>query len=190
VSTPDDWAALGETWRRSPPVDLTALRRKVDGKRRRMALMVSLELALTAAASVLIVRTALYASTGTRAAWAWTMLAFVWLFQLVLLHARRRQWRPPTLAAADLLALIKSRARAAIRLAWLNIAGIVVAFLLSLPFAIDEWANGQLSTKRLIALAAFTCVSSAAFVTFCGWYVRRQRRRIAVADALLRDLTE
>jgi hypothetical protein len=178
-----EWSALGETW-----PDVEALHRAVRNKRRLMALMVSLELALTLLCSGSLLRVAWHASAGYERAWALTVLAFAWAFQGLLLVLRRAQWRSPTLRTEDLLGLIARRARTAIVLVWANAAGVVALVLLSLPFAVRWWRDrphGSLWPKLVVnatLLAVITVVSV--------WYLRRQRRTLRRVKALLAELKE
>jgi hypothetical protein len=184
-----DWSALGETWRASPPLDVEALHRKVQNKRRVMALMVSLEIALTLVGSAVLVRVAWRASHGHQRAWALTVLALAWVLQGLVLVLRRAQWRTPTLRAEDLLELIARRARTAIVLVWVNVAGVAALALTSIPFAIQWWRDrppgGSLWPKIAVNAALLPVLT-----IFSVWYVRRQRRTLRRVKALRDELKD
>jgi hypothetical protein len=116
------------------------------------------------------------------------LLAFIWLLEALMLLVRRGGWRTPTLEAPALLALVARRARAAILLTWLNLAGTLVAFALTLPATLRHHAGPGGPPDRLLRALVIITVAFLPFVGFCAWYIRRQRRRLAEARALLRDI--
>jgi hypothetical protein len=181
VST--DWERLGETWRSGGGPDVAALEASVRRKRRRMVVLVSLEVALTLAAIPLLLFVALRRPQAIERAWAWTMLAFSVPFEALLLYLRRGQWQTPTLGVTALLELVARRARTGIRLAWLNLAATLLGAALTVPFAVRAKHPDRL-LPTLIALA----VLSVAAAAFCVWYIPRQRRRLRETGELLREL--
>jgi hypothetical protein len=92
------------------------------------------------------------------------------------------------LDAPALLALVARRARAAILLTWLNVAGTLVAFALTLPVTLRHHAGPEGPPDRLLRALVIISVALVPFVGFCAWYIRRQRRRLAGVRALLRDI--
>jgi hypothetical protein len=183
---PPDWGALGETWRASPGPDLGILRRAVERKRRLMVALVSLEIALTVATSVFLVRAALRAAGPSRA-WALSLLGFIWLFQALLLYLRRGRWRYPAGTGADLLQLTARRARTGIALVWVNLAGLAAVGLLAGPRVIRAWperAGAPGATARMVVGGAVVLAT----IGFSVWFVRRQRRILAQVKDLQAQL--
>ena len=194
----DDFHRLGALWREDGPAPLAPelvpdLVRAADRKRRRMRLLVGLELGCTVVATYVIARgiadPVRSVFTDERRVWNWLTLALVWLSQAVLLYQRRAEWRTPTATAVDLLALARQRARTAIRLVWLNLASLALFAAVTVPFALAEWSAGTRQAKLVLLGQATAVVLLLAVVALIS-YLRRQRRRLREVEALQAKLAD
>ena len=138
----DDWGRWGDDWLQQPTVDVARLRRRVQRKRWQMRVMVGIEMALALFAVGQLVR--LLLMPGVTERWKiWAGLAFLLMAATVYLalRARRGTWRSATEDIPGLLRLTAERARAGIRLAWMNILSVPVLLAISLlmPGVTERW---------------------------------------------------
>ena len=189
MSLDDDWQHLGATWRDGAALDPAPVVRKLRRLRVRTLSMVGLELVASVLCSVELIRLAIHPTPGHGSAWAWAMLGGVWVFQALLIYLRRAPWRRPTLSPGALLDHTVARARAAIRLAWLNLVVMIGFALVGLGLAILRWPEP--AARRPIVIAASLGLGYiVAFSLGARWYLRRQRRAIAAAQQLASELAE
>lgn len=184
----NDWSQWGELWREQPVVDVRRLCREASRKRWRMRIFVMLELAASLVACGQCLRLAA-TTTGRWRGWSVASLLLVLLLQALYLHARRGTWRASGEDVHSLLQLTLARARAGIRLAWINLGGTLawVAFTLAISapeLSPSRWEADARLKVVLILQAAINGPIVLATVALCLWYIRRQRRRIQRASSM------
>jgi hypothetical protein len=107
-------------------------------------------------------------------------------------RVRRGTWRAAADGVPGLLRLTARRARAGIRLAWLNIAGIPVLLAFTLPVAApwlapSRWRRDPALEHLLGVQVGINGALILAALAFFALYIRRQRRRLRRVEALLRE---
>jgi ABC-type amino acid transport system permease subunit len=88
-----------------------------------------------------------------------------------------------------------SRAKAGIRLArlnaWSTLVWVVVTLIVATPeLSPTHWQHDAKLRLTLIVQFVVNVPLIVALVAFCAWYIRRQRKRIRHANALLEQLQE
>lgn len=192
----DDWSRWGDDWRQQPTVDVDRLRRRVHRKRRQMRVMVGIEMALALFAVTQVVR--LLLTPGLAERWKiWAALAFLLVAVAVWLSLRTRRgtWRSATDSVPDLLRMTAKRARAGIRLAWLNILSVPVLLAITLPIAApwlapSRWRDDPVLQRVLLLQVGINGVVIIALLIFFADHIRRQRRRLREVEALLREYAD
>lgn len=192
----DDWGRWADDWRRQPTVDVDRLRRRVQRKRRQMRVMVGVEAALALFAVGQIVRLLLMPGvTGRWKIWAGLAFLLVAAVAYLSLRVRRGTWRAATDGVPDLLRMTAERARAGIRLAWMNILSVPVLLAITLPIAApwlapSRWRHDPaLQHLLLLQLGINGAIIMALLIFFAG-YIRRQRRRLREVEVLLREYAD
>lgn len=192
----DDWKAWASDWQQLPTIDAARLQERARRKRLQMRLVLAFECATALFAASQVAW--LWLNPGIPARWKlWSGFAFVLIVAVTCLsiHLRRGSWRALTDSVPDLLRLTAQRARAGIRLAWLNILGILVLLAVTLPVAAPWLAPSRWRDDphlRLVLALQFGITGPlllGGLVCFVV-YLRRQRRRLRDAEALLRDDAE
>lgn len=184
----NDWSQWGELWRDQPTADVARLRREVTRKRWRMRVFVTLEII----ASVFACGQCVWLAMTVSGRWRWwgvASLLLVLLLQTLYLHVRRGTWRASGHDVTSLLRLTLARARAGIRLAWINLwstlAWLALTLLVSAPeLAPSRWEADPKLRLVLTLQVAINGPLIVATIALCAWYIRRQRRRIARIDAM------
>ena len=178
----DDWSALSAAWQ-AQPVDVDALRGAVRRRSRRMQLLMAIDvvfalIAAVFAGTVYLKADGIWPRVGVGIGVV-AVVAAVWLNY----RLRRGLWHAAGNSVVDLLKLQRQRRVNAVRMAQWGVAflplGLLVGALTSpgLKPGLLGWLPAW---KIAVLLAVF------AGFTFGTWlYVRRQRRLIAAADALL-----
>lgn len=192
----DDWGRWGDDWLQQPTVDVERLRRRVQRKRRQMRVMVGIEMALALFAVGQLVR--LLLMPGVTERWKiWAGLAFLLMAATVYLalRARRGTWRSATEDIPGLLRLTAERARAGIRLAWMNILSVPVLLAISLPIAApwlapSRWRHDPVLQRVLLFQLVINGVVIGALLVFFVAYIRRQRRRLREVETMLREYAD
>ena len=185
----DDWARWSDVWKQQPAVDVRRLQRRVRRKLWQMRAMVAWRWTGCLVAVALVARLQLMPEVPLPLkVWAALMLLLLAALLYFRLRAYRGTWRPASDSVPDLLRLTAKRAKAGIRLAWVNIAGILVIAAVSLLVAApwlmsSRWQDNPALRQSLIPLIVFC----GAYLTFNVVYMRRQRRRLRGAEALLRE---
>lgn len=190
----DDWSRWGEDWQRQPPVDLDRLRARVRRKLWQMRLVIAFEWLVTLVATGQLVRVLFMPAADAR--WKlWAVLVFVVLIApapYLSLRVRRGTWRAQAEGVSGLLRLTARRARAGIRIAWINILSMPLMLAITLPIAApwlapSRWRHDP-ALRHMLLLNVGVCgtVFLVALVFFIA-YLRRQRRRLRQVEALLRD---
>jgi hypothetical protein len=196
TSPGDDWTRWAHAWQEQPAADIEWLERRVRRKRRRMQLMVMLECLVTC---IVVVQVALLqARPDVPLRWkVWGVVALVLALSLeyVLLRVRRGTWRAARGGVAELLRLTAKRAHAGIRLAWVNIVGLVLLPVVSLPFALPylapaRWRHDPALQHMLVLNAAVNGIVVLVFLVVYGLYIRRQRRLLRRIETLARELSD
>ncbi|MGH8147808.1 MAG: hypothetical protein ACREPY_15940 [Rhodanobacteraceae bacterium] len=187
MSPDDDWIRWSNAWQRQPPVDVPRLQRRVRRKLWQMRAMVAWRLIGCLVAVVLVVRLQLMPNASSPLkVWAALMLLLIAAFLYFRLRIYRGTWRPANDSVPDLLRLTAKRAKAGIRLASVNVACIltitVVSLLMAEPWLTPAgWRHDSALRQLLIPLIAVGSV----YLAFNVLYMRRQRRRLRGAEALL-----
>jgi hypothetical protein len=184
----NDWSPWGELWREQPAIDVQRLCREASRKRWRMRVFVTLELVASLMACGQCLRLAVM-TTGRWQAWSVASLMLVLLLQALYLHARRGTWRASGQDVHSLVQLTLVRARAGIRLAWINLGGTLawVAFTLAISapeLSPSRWEADARLKLVLVLQAAINGPIVLGTIALCLWYIRRQRRRIERAGSL------
>lgn len=185
----DDWTRWSDAWQRQPAVDVPRLQRRVRRKLWQMRAMVAWRWIGGLLAVALVTRLQLMPEVPLPLkVWAALMLLLFAALLYFRLRTYRGTWHPASDSVPDLLRLAAKRARAGIRLAWVNIVGILVIAAVSLVMAApwlmpSRWQHDPALRQSLLPLIVF----SGAYLTFNVVYMRRQRRRLRDAEALLRS---
>ncbi|MGH8192323.1 MAG: hypothetical protein ACREP2_12855 [Rhodanobacteraceae bacterium] len=185
----DDWIRWGNAWQRQPTVDVPRLQRRVQRKLWQMRAVVAWRSIGCLVAVVLVVRLQLMPDVSSPLkVWAGLMLLLIAVFLYFRLRVYRETWRPASVGVPGLLRLAAKRAKAGIRLASVNIACILVITIVSLLMAEpwlapSGWRHDPVLRQLLIPLIAVGGV----YLAFNVLYMRRQRRRLRGAEALLRE---
>ena len=190
----DDWGQWQQEWHQPQPVpDIERLQRKVRRKHWRMAAVVALGGLTTLFAVAQLIRLQLFPQLPLR--WhvaGFAMLGLVAVLQWFFLHSRRGTWR---LAAADSrgqLELSARRARAGIRLAWLQVWAVLVLVMIVViaawPWLQSERWQHDPHLRLLLALQiGVNGPIMIGGVVSCFWYIRRQRLSFQRLEAWLRE---
>lgn len=188
----NDWAELAAEWQSglADPPALEQLARRERAHRRRLAVVVVLEVLVTAAAmagSVALVRGRGDVVAWTAAVAAWVTLVAVLAFAV---WNRRGTWRPLARTVEGYLAVSELRCRRKIRT-----ARFVAGFVLAGTAALTGWrvlrlggfamADGPEAWWRL----ALPAVVVLAYLAWAVWYARRARRELAWLEGLRAALT-
>jgi hypothetical protein len=189
----DDWARWGDDWQHQPTVDVDRLRDRVRRKQRQMRAMLAFEACAALFATAQVLR--LLLDPGLALRWkVWAGLALLLLSASAYLSVRVRRgtWRAAADGVPGLLRLTARRARAGIRLAWLNIAGIPVLLAFTLPVAApwlapSRWRRDPALEHLLGVQVGINGALILAALAFFALYIRRQRRRLRRVEALLRE---
>ncbi|WP_329741783.1 hypothetical protein [Dyella sp. A6] len=190
----DDWSRWGEDWQRQPPVDLGRLRARVRRKLWQMRMVIAFEWLVSLVAAGQLVRVLFMPAADAR--WKlWAVLVFVVLIAptpYLSLRVRRGTWRAPTGSVSDLLRLTARRARAGIRIAWINILSIPLLLAITLPIAApwlapSRWRHDPAFRHMLILNVGFCGTIFLVALVFFVFFLRRQRRRLRQVEALLRE---
>lgn len=192
----DDWTRWGEEWQRQPPVDLKRLCVRVRRKQWQMRLVVALEWLLTLVAIGQSLR--LLCMPGLELRWKlWSVLVLAMLVPApyLSLWVRKGTWRAPTEGVSDLLRLTVRRARAGIRLAWINILSVPLLLAITLPIAMpwlapSRWRHDPEFRHMLILVVGVNGAFIGAMLVFFLLFLRRQRRCLRRVEALLRHEQE
>lgn len=183
----DDWIRWSEAWQHQPAVDVRRLQRRVRSKLWQMRAMVAWRCISALVAVALVARLQFMPEVPfpLKVGAVLILLLFATLLYFRL-RAYRGTWRAASGSVPDLLRLMAKRATADIRLAWVNIVGILVIAAVSLLVAApwlmsSRWQHDPALRHSLIPLIVFC----GAYLTFNVVYMCRQRRRLRDAEALL-----
>lgn len=189
----DDWIRWAGDWQSQPAVDVEWLERRVSRKRRQMQLVVFAEIVITIFAIAQVTRLQLMPGVPLRwKVWGVFALLLAAAIAYASIRIRRGTWRAAGDAIPELLRLTAKRARAGIRLAWMNILGFLVLLAISLPFAApylapSRWRHDPGLQYVLILNVAINGTIVVAFLVFYALYIRRQRNLLRRVEALSRD---
>ena len=188
MKSDDDWTRWGSAWQRQPAVDGPRLQRRVRLKLWQMRAMVAWRWIGCLVAVALVARLQFMPGVPLRLK-VWAVFILLLFLQLMYFRLRtyRGTWRSASDSVPGLLRLTAKRAKAGIRLAWVNIVGILVIAAVSLLVAVpwlmsSRWQHDPALRQSLIPPIVFCC----AYLAFNIVYMRRQRRRLRDAEALLR----
>ena len=152
MNTHDDWDRWRQRWQEpQPALDIERLQRQVRRKHRRMVAAVALEGLATLFAVVQLIRLQLMPQLPLR--WhvaGFAMIGFIAVLQWFGLHIRCGTWRLAVVDSRALLGLSARRARAGIRLAWLQVWAVPAA-LLMVVIAAWPWLQAQRWQTRTCA---------------------------------------
>ena len=196
MNVQDEWDRWAEVWQQQPPADMERLHRRARRKLWRMRAIVVFELLVSAIAVAQVMRLMGFAGIEWRwKLWAALTLVLLLIMQGLLLRARRGAWRASGDGPGAVLRLMARQAVAGIRLARVNIWGVVLWVAVTLLVAAPELAPARWQhdpqLKRLILLqCAVNLPIIVAGLGLCAWYLRRQRRRLREVQALLRAYEE
>lgn len=192
MSAPDDWSVWGEAWRSQAVPSMDDLRRRVRRKRWRMSLFVALELLYSLYIVVSLLWLLLHPGyPAVMKFWMVLMLPLVLVTQAMFLHVRRGTWRAMGEDLPALLALLRRRAQAGIRLAklwmWSNGLQALTAVLCFAPeLTLQRWQSDPWLRRMVEWNVGVNAVVLGALFAGCAWYIRRQRRKLADVEAMLR----
>ena len=189
----DDWSRWGEEWQRQPLVDLDRLRARVRRKQWQMRLVIGFEWVTVLVAMAQLVYLLFMPGADTRwKLWAILILAMLAPAPYLSLQVRRGTWRAPGEGVSDLLQLTARRARAGIRLAWINILSVPLLLAITLPIAApwlapSRWRHNPALRHQLLLIVSINGVVVGGLLVFFVMFLRRQKRRLRTIEALLRD---
>lgn len=194
MSTENDWSHWQQQWQRQAPMpDIEHLQRQVRRKHGRMVAVAIFEALASIFALVQLVRLQLMPHLPLR----WhvagaAMFGFLVVLQCFVLHVRRGTWRLATADSRSLLQLSARRARAGMRLAWLQVWGLLVLLVMvamaAWPWLQPERWQHDAHLRMLLALQiGINGPIVIGGLTLCCWYIRRQRRRLQQLEAWLRE---
>lgn len=122
--------------------------------------------------------------------WGLLALLLVWGSLVGFLWARRGLWQPATLAPVILLERARRQALTAIRVVWLNAAGLLLLCLVSLPFLWESWQQARTPAalthwRFLVLVNALAQAAVIAILAAFGWRtLRRERARLRRIERL------
>lgn len=192
----DDWARWGEDWQQQNVVDVDRLRRRVQRKLWQMRAMVVVEALIALVAVGQLTRLFFMPQVSGRwKIWAGLALLLIGVMVWLSLHVRRRTWHATTASVPDLLRLTANRARAGIQLAWASIVGFLLLIAITVPIAApwlapSRWLHDPKLQVLLLLQIGINGLVCAALLIFFALYIRRQRRRLRMAEALLREYAD
>jgi len=192
MNAPDDWGAWGEAWRGQSVPSMDDLRRRVRRKRWRMGLFVGLEMLLSLYVIGLLLWLLLHPGfPALMKFWVALMLPLVLVTQAMFLHVRRGTWRAMGEDLPALLALLRRRALAGIRLAklwaWSNgLQALTAALCFAPELTLQRWRHDPWLRRVVEWNVGVNVVLLGALFAGCAWYIRRQRRKLAEVEAMLR----
>ena len=192
MNSGDFWQNLKEDWHSaSPEIDVPALRRQVDRKRRRMLALTVLDFVLAPIMTAVL-------------AWMWDagrfgagsvapslLMAIIWISALGPAWLRFSTLRTREKGAAGMLRLTIRRARAGLHFIWLSLVLLLAVYAVATPMFRNMWASGMPARHG----AVLGSIVSNGFFFLCVviwgiWYGRRQRRKIRRAEAMLLQLEQ
>lgn len=192
----DDWKAWASDWQRQPAVDVVRLQHMARRKRLQMRCVLAFECitALFALSQVLW----LQFIPWVPARWKiWAAFAFVLIITIAYMSVRVRRgtWHALGDSVPNLLRLTMQRARSGIRLAWVNILGILVLLAVTIPVAApwlapSRWMHDPGLRFVLSLQLGITGPIVLGGLAFFAVYIRRQRRRFREAKEMLMDYSE
>ncbi|MGH8274499.1 MAG: hypothetical protein ACRES9_09675 [Gammaproteobacteria bacterium] len=186
----DTWETLQNTWQSAaaPTIDLPALRRQAQRKRRRMFRNGALEILLTTAFTCYLAIAGAPANLHAGPVLPWLFVAAAWIEVLVKTWLRLVSWNVKNLGTAGLLELHVRRARAGIAFAWTSVIALLVAYALWVLIFWRLWLSGQPGAHDTVIAGL---VASGIFFVLAAWTIRcalRQRRKLRHAQTLLDQL--
>ncbi len=192
MSDTDFWRRLQEDWRSAAPaVNLAALQRQVQRKRRRMLVLQILDILLGLVATGVMVTMVLTVHKPHAQIMFWSLLVVLWGAIATGAWLRYSTRKPQGMDAESLLHLTVRRARAGIHFIWLNVVGLLVVYAIALPFFWHLFTDGDAAQHRAaLGNAAFNAGFFVITLGWAVWYGRRQRRKIRRAQAMLRQLEQ
>jgi hypothetical protein len=193
----DPWQNWIVDWQRAPTPSLQSLRHEAARKRRRMQIIVALEL-LTSAVGFFVIVLALLRFRKDAVTCVTLVSAGLLMggMQWLTLYVRRTTWRSVADTPAEWLRLAIRRARIALLLIRIQIVGGVVSALLAIPLVVHVWQQDTSpeAHARLIHIVVVNiAVNAVILIPALGWaiwYAARQRRKIRDAGIMLRELKE
>jgi hypothetical protein len=179
----DAWESLQNAWQSAAvsTIDVPALRRQAQRKRRRMFALEALEVLLTVAMTVYLLLVGLPAPLHTGSLLPWLLVAAIWAELLVKTWLRLASWNVKNLGAAGLLELHIRRAWAGIAFAWASIIALLIVYALWMPTFWRLWLSSDptmhgVVIPNIIANGIFFALV-VAWAIWCGLRQRRQLRR-------------
>lgn len=182
-----EWGLL---WRQQAAFDVGATLRMVEHRRRRMRLRVAAEIG----GSLICTGVVLWMmSLSPHSLWrTWGVLALVltWGSLIGFLWVRRGLWQAPTAAPAAVLDRARHQALIAIRVVWINAAGLLLLGLVSLPFLRESWREAETGAtfahwRMLVLVNGLTQAVVIVILAALGWRtVRRERARLRAIERL------
>lgn len=188
----DDWTRWTDDWQDQPVVDVRRLQRRVTRKLWQMRAMVVWRWSSGLVVVGLVARLQLISEIPLALrVWAALMIPLFATLLYFRLRVYRGTWHPASASVRDLLYLTATRAKAGIRLAWVNIIGILVVAGASLLMAVpgvlpSRWQHDLASRQSLISLL----LVGGLFLTLNVVYMRQQRKQLHDVEALLEEASD
>lgn len=181
----------GLVWRQQGAFDVNQMLREVERRRRRMRLRVAAEIGGSLACTGTVLWMLSLGPYGLWRLWGVLALLLVWGSLVGFLWARRGLWKPATLAPVALLERARRQALTAVRVVWLNAAGLLLLCLVSLPFLWESWRAAQTPAalahwRMLVLVNGLTQMAVIAILAALGWRtLRRERATLRMIERLL-----
>jgi len=192
----DDWNRWAQTWQQQPSINVDQLRQQVRRKQWRMRIFIVWR--VIGAIIVVTALTRLQMAPGIpipMRVWGGIMLPLFALIFYMRVRQYRGIWNAASEGTVDLLRLTAKRARAGIRLAWTNVAAIILISVVSLSFAAPylmpvRWLHDPNVRHVLAPLIATNGAIAIAALVINASYMHRQRARLHHVEALLAEVTD
>lgn len=193
MNTQGDWGRWQQQWQQQPTLDVERLQRQVRRKRWRMVATVVFEMLALLFAVVQLTRLQFFPQLPLR--WhvgGFALLGFCVGLEWFALRFRRGTWQLAAMDSHGLLELSARRARAGIRLAWLQVWAllvvVVIAVIAGWPWLQPErWQHDPRLRSLLELLIGMNAPLLIGGIALSFWCIRRQRRRLQQLEAWLRE---
>ncbi|HYW76776.1 MAG TPA: hypothetical protein VFA48_09145 [Gammaproteobacteria bacterium] len=192
MNSRDFWQSLKEDWQSvSPKVDLVALRRQLERKRRRMLVFMTFDVVTALIATGLLLGIGIPPALSFGPAMPWLMVTIMWAAVVIGGWLRLSTWKTDDMDAAGLLRLGLRRARAGMAFVWLNIFGMPIIYAIFAPGFWHLWHTGdKMQRDHVLVSISVNAAFYLVVIAWGVWYGRRQRRKMRRAHDLLQQLEQ
>jgi hypothetical protein len=196
MNDPAQWEQLQDAWQHeAPAVDVNALQQSVRRDRRNMlvAQVKDIIVALIGTGALLAIMLPHQYPTGHPFLWAYLLI--IWSQIAAKIVSRLHSWSPDGADARSLLLLTMQRARSRLRHAWLGPFWLVIVLAVATIAVTFSYRNStpsaQHAAQGTITIGAAIGAALLVFIiVWSVWKVRRQRKKLDGAKALLAQMDQ